>query len=74
MGEHGRRRVSKEFIVAVKLADRPAWRIATAAGVSPTVLSRWLSGYQSVEPDDARLLRIAAALGVPRERLFESGD
>jgi transcriptional regulator with XRE-family HTH domain len=66
-------RLSREFLIAVKLADRPMWKIAAAAGVSPTVLSRWLSGYQRVRPDDPRLLRVAAALGVPPDRLFESG-
>jgi transcriptional regulator with XRE-family HTH domain len=66
-----RRRLSRDFVIAIKLADLPMWKIATANGVSPTVLSRWVSGYQRPQPDDPRLLRIAAALGVPPERLFE---
>jgi hypothetical protein len=68
-------RVSRELVAAVKLADRPAWRIAVEAGINPTVLSRLLSGYQRPRPGDPRLLRVAEILGVPRERVFEgSGD
>jgi hypothetical protein len=68
-------RPSREFIIAVKLADRPAWKIAMEAGVNPTVLSRLISGSSRCRPDDPRLLRVAEILGVPRERVFEgSGD
>lgn len=63
-------RVSRDLIAAIKLADRPAWRIATEAGVNPTVLSRLISGYQRPKPNDARLLRVAKILGFPADRVF----
>jgi hypothetical protein len=67
------RALSREFRIAVKFDDgRPQWRIAMAAGVSPHLLSRWLSGYGRVRPDDPRLLRVAAEVGISPERLFEA--
>jgi transcriptional regulator with XRE-family HTH domain len=66
------RSLSREFRIAVKLDDgRPQWKIARAAGVSPDRLSRWLNGYGKVRPDDPRLLRVAAEVGVSPDRLFE---
>jgi hypothetical protein len=58
------------LIIAIKLADRPAWRIALEAGISPTVLSRLLTGYARLRPNDPRLLRVGEILGVPPEEVF----
>jgi hypothetical protein len=66
------RTLSREFRIAVKFDDpRPQWRIALAAGVSPHILSQWMSGYGKVREDDPRLLRVAREVGFPVERLFE---
>jgi hypothetical protein len=66
------RQLSREFRIRVKFDDpRPQWRIAVAAGVSPHLLSAWMSGYGRVRPDDPRLLRVAREVGIPPERLFD---
>jgi Helix-turn-helix len=67
----GAQRPSRAFIIAVKLADRPAWRIAAEAGVSPTTLSRLMSGSLRARPNDSRLLRVAKVLGVPADQVFD---
>jgi hypothetical protein len=67
--------VSKEFRVRVKLDDgRPQWRIAMAAGVAPHRLSRWLSGYGRLDPNDPGLLRVAREVGILPEQMFEVVD
>jgi transcriptional regulator with XRE-family HTH domain len=67
-------RPSRDLIIAVKLADRPAWRIAVEAGISPTTLSRLISGSLRPRPNDPRLLRVAEILGVPKDRVFAEVD
>ena len=64
-------RPSRELIIALKLAGRPAWRIAGEAGVNPTTLSRLISGSLRPHPNDSRLLRVAKILGVPVDQVFE---
>ena len=63
-------RPSRALIIAIKLADRPAWRIAVEAGINPTTLSRLVSGSLRARPNDARLLRVAEILGVPHDQVF----
>jgi hypothetical protein len=63
--------VSREFKVAVKMADVPAWRIAYAAGVHPNVLSKIMSGAIRVKPGDARVVRVGGIIGLTPEECFE---
>jgi hypothetical protein len=65
--------VSKDFKVAVKLAEVPAWKIAFRAGINPNVLSKIMSGALRVKQGDEKVLRVAAILGLSPERCFERG-
>jgi hypothetical protein len=64
-------RPSRELIIAVKLADRPAWKIALEADVNPTVISRLITGAIRPKPNDPRLLRVGKVLGLLPEKIFE---
>ncbi len=63
--------VSRAFIIGVKLADIPAWKIAQEAGLNPSVLSKIMSGALVVRPGDKRVLRVANILGLNAEECFE---
>lgn len=64
--------VSQKFKAAVKLADRPAWKIAYEAEVHPNVLSKIMSGAVRVKDGDVRVVRIGAIFGLSAGECFES--
>ena len=66
-------KVSKRLIVALKLSDQPAYRIAQRAKIDPPVLSKLIHGALPVQENDPRILRVAKLLGVPAAEAFESG-
>jgi len=63
--------VSRGFKIAVKLNERPAWRIAQQAGVCPSTLSKILSGFIDAKPGDSRVLSVSEVLGLSSEDCFE---
>ena len=65
--------VSREFKVAVKMADRPAWRIAAEAGIPAAYLSRWMSGALIARPGDHRVIKVGRILGLTPSECFEEG-
>jgi hypothetical protein len=68
-------KVSKNFIVAIKLAPKPAWRLAQEAGVNNTSLSSIIRGATKVEENDPRVLAMARVLGLSAAECFErNGD
>lgn len=58
----------RELKTALVLCDRPAWRIAVEAKITPTVLSRIVSGLRPPRPDERAAL--ARVLGKPESDLF----
>lgn len=64
-------RLSREFLIAVKLAGRPQWRIAREAGVSPITLSRIVTGYTRIDRNDARVCAVGRVLGIEPDVCFE---
>ena len=62
--------VSRDFKIAVKLAEMPAWRIAYQAGINPNVLSKIISGALRVRNGDWRVLKIGAVVGLKPEECF----
>ncbi len=66
--------VSREFFIALKLADQPAYRICQAAGVNPTTLSKLIHGCTPLKSDDPRILAVAKQLGIsPKEAFADEG-
>jgi len=67
-------RISRRFYEAVKLADRPAYRIAWDAGIHPVTLSRIIQGHDPVYRNDARVLAVARVLGLDPQECFEKEE
>ncbi len=60
--------VSRRFVEAIKLAPMRSYKIAQAAGLHPSTLSRILNGIDLVRPNDRRVIAVAKILGLdPRE-------
>jgi len=64
-------RVSRKFIAAVKMADRPAYKIAWEARLHPAYLSRLIHGYDRIYPHDRRIIRVGKILGLKPDECFE---
>jgi hypothetical protein len=64
--------LSRDFIVAVKMADQPAYRIAIQAGLHPSTLSRLLHGAERIAPNDRRIHAVAKVLGLRPSTCFDS--
>ncbi|MGD0917777.1 MAG: helix-turn-helix domain-containing protein [Thermodesulfobacteriota bacterium] len=64
-------KISQKFFGAVKLANRPAYRIALDAGLHPVTLSKILHGYDRIWPNDHRVIAVAKVLGLKPDECFE---
>jgi hypothetical protein len=64
-------RLSREFVIAVKLNDLPAYRIAQKAQIHPNVLSKLLNGAEIIRPADERVLAVARVLNLDADKCFE---
>jgi hypothetical protein len=56
--------------IAVKLSTERQYRLAQRVDLHPTTLSKWMNGAETPAPDDPRVRRLAAILGV---QLDEAG-
>lgn len=65
------KKVSREFLIRLKLNPEPAYRIAQRADINPTTLSRLINRIEPVRPNDQRILRVAKILGLAAEETFE---
>jgi hypothetical protein len=64
--------VSQRLRLAVKSSRFRSYELARVATVAPGTFSAWVNGVVSVHEGDVRILRVAAALGVPPHDCFES--
>ena len=62
--------LSREFLISLKLDERPAYRIAQDADVDPVVLSKLIHGIIPVRRDDERILRVAKIFGLEDDQVF----
>ncbi len=63
--------LSRKFIIAVKLNEKPAYKIAHAAGLTPVRLSQLMNGITRIKPNDKRILAVAKVLGLRPEECFK---
>jgi transcriptional regulator with XRE-family HTH domain len=66
--------LSEKLRAAIKLNPVPAYKIAHAAGLDPSTLSKLMCGITKVKPEDPRVLKVGKILGVPPHQCFESDD
>jgi hypothetical protein len=62
--------LSRTFVAAVKLSDRPQYQIAFEAGIHPSTLSRLLHAAERIAPNDRRVLAVARVLGLTADQCF----
>lgn len=65
---------SRQLVEAVKRAGRPAYKIAIEAELHPSTLSQLIIGAIPTKPDDSRLIRVGAVLGLQPEDCFENSE
>ena len=65
-------KISREFLISLKLHPLPAYRIAQAAGLNPAVLSKLIRGIEPVKPDDPRIVEVGRVLGLTSSECFRS--
>ncbi len=64
--------VSKKFIEAVKLHERPAYQIAHDANIHSSTLSKIMNGIDRVKPGDRRVLAVGRVLDLKEDELFDA--
>jgi hypothetical protein len=62
--------VSEKLRAAIKLGDRPAYKIAQEAGIDPSTLSKLICGIVKVKPGDQRVVKIGKILGLNSTECF----
>jgi len=67
-------KISRIFIIRLKLHREPAYRIAQQAGVNPTTLSKLINGAEPVRQGDDRILRVGRILGLEPDQVFDSRE
>lgn len=63
--------LSAKLVAAIRLHHLRAYQIAHKCGVHPSTLSKLLNGIERPAQGDARVLRLAAFVGVPLSEAFE---
>jgi hypothetical protein len=62
---------SREIIEAIRMSPLRAYKIAQAAHLHPSTLSKIICGIQVVKENDERVLRVGKVVGVPADKCFE---
>ena len=63
--------VSEKLIVAIKLSDVPAYKIAQQAELDSSTLSKLICGIDKVKRGDPRVIKVGKILGLSAEDCFE---
>ena len=64
-------RVSRNFIISVKLNSKPAYKIALSVGVDPNTLSKLMNGIVKVKSDNKNIIAVGDILGLKPKECFE---
>jgi transcriptional regulator with XRE-family HTH domain len=63
-------RLSDTLRAAIRISRKRQYELAHGIGVCPQTLSAWVNGIYPVQPNDRRILKLAALLGVPADDAF----
>ena len=64
-------KVSREFLIRLKLHSLPAYLVAQKAGISGTTLSKLINRIEPVRRGDDRVLAVGRILGLSPGDCFE---
>ena len=64
-------KISKEFLIRLKLHDLPAYKIAQKAEVDPVRLSKLIRGIAKVKPHEPDVIAVGKVLGLTESECFE---
>lgn len=64
-------KVSREFLIRLKLNSKPAYTIAQQAGVHPNWLSKAIHGVEPIKPRDPRIVAVGHILGLLESQCFD---
>ena len=67
-------KVLEKFLSALKLHQRPAYRLAQDAGISPVLLSKLINGIETIKPGDRRIVAVGRVLGLSEAECFAFGE
>jgi hypothetical protein len=67
-------RLTKGFLIALRLHAWPQYRIAIEAGLVPSLLSKLLHGAEDIKPHDPRIARIGKILGLKPHECFNDSE
>lgn len=62
---------TEKALIRIKLHNLPQYVIAQKVGLSPDLLSKWMTGQKNPPFDDPRLKSIAEILGLPFEEILQ---
>ena len=65
-------KLSQDFLISLRFADQPQYKVAQAAGINPTTLSKLVNGITPIKENDPKILRVAEVLNVKPEQIFSS--
>ena len=63
--------VNEKLKIAIKLGDKPAYKVAQEADLDPSTLSKLMCGIVRVKKGDPRVLAVGRVLGIPPEDCFQ---
>ena len=67
-------KLSRQFLISLKLHRSPAYRIAQNAGVNPITLSKLINGIEPVKRRDSRIIAVGKIIGLVERECFEKTE
>lgn len=67
-------KLTKQFLIELKLHKLPAYRIAQKAGVNPNTLSRLVNGIEPVKSRDPRIIAVGEIIGLSASECFSDSE
>ena len=64
-------KISREFLIRLKLHSQPMYRISRKTGAHPNWLPKAISGIEATRPSDPRIAAIGRLLGPKESECFE---
>ena len=64
-------KLSRQFLIRLKLHEFPAYKIAQLAGVNSNTLSKLINGIDPLKPEDPRIVAVGEVLGLKASECFQ---